>query len=72
MPHPRGRRDERILRGQLSHRAVGASRVHDLMQGPLDERFDYVVAADVAEHVPDLDTMMGSLAGMLPSGELRS
>ena len=42
-----------------------AFRVHDLMQGPLDERFDYVVAADVAEHVPDLDTMMGSLAGML-------
>jgi 2-polyprenyl-3-methyl-5-hydroxy-6-metoxy-1,4-benzoquinol methylase len=41
-------------------------RVHDLMQGPLDERFDYVVAADVAEHVPALDTMMGSLAGMLP------
>ena len=42
-----------------------AFRVHDLMQGPIDERFDYVVAADVAEHVPDLDTMMGSLAGML-------
>jgi 2-polyprenyl-3-methyl-5-hydroxy-6-metoxy-1,4-benzoquinol methylase len=40
-------------------------RVHDLMQGPLSERFDYVVAADVAEHVPDLDTMMGSLAEML-------
>ncbi|HJQ73027.1 MAG TPA: class I SAM-dependent methyltransferase [Actinomycetota bacterium] len=40
-------------------------RVHDLMQGPLGERFDYVVAADVAEHVPDLDTMMGSLAEML-------
>lgn len=40
-------------------------RVHDLMQGPLDERFDYAVAADVAEHVPDLDKMMGSLAGML-------
>ena len=42
-----------------------AFRVHDLMQGPLEERFDYVVAADVAEHVPDLDTMMASLAGML-------
>jgi SAM-dependent methyltransferase len=40
-------------------------RVHDLMQGPLEERFDYTVAADVAEHVPDLDTMMSSLAGML-------
>lgn len=39
--------------------------VHDLMQGPLEERFDYAVAADVAEHVPDLDTMMGSIAGML-------
>ena len=40
-------------------------RVHDLMRGPLGERFDYVVAADVAEHVPDLDKMMSSLAGML-------
>jgi SAM-dependent methyltransferase len=40
-------------------------RVHDLMQGPLEDRFDYAVAADVAEHVPDLDTMMSSLAGML-------
>jgi ubiquinone/menaquinone biosynthesis C-methylase UbiE len=40
-------------------------RVHDLMQGPLDERFDYVVAADVAEHVPDLDRMMESVSGML-------
>ena len=29
--------------------------VHDLMHGPLDERFDFVVAADVAEHVPDLE-----------------
>jgi 2-polyprenyl-3-methyl-5-hydroxy-6-metoxy-1,4-benzoquinol methylase len=43
-------------------------RVHDLMRGPLGERFDYVVAADVAEHVPDLDTMMGSLASMLTDG----
>jgi SAM-dependent methyltransferase len=40
-------------------------RVHDLMEGPLDERFDHAVAADVAEHVPDLDKMMSSLAGML-------
>jgi SAM-dependent methyltransferase len=40
-------------------------RVHDLMQGPLEERFDYTVAADVAEHVPELDTMMSSLASML-------
>jgi 2-polyprenyl-3-methyl-5-hydroxy-6-metoxy-1,4-benzoquinol methylase len=40
-------------------------QVHDLMQGPLDERFDYIVAADVAEHVPDLDRMMVALAGML-------
>lgn len=41
-------------------------RVHDLMQGPIaDERFDYVVAADVAEHVPDLDTFMLAMAGML-------
>jgi 2-polyprenyl-3-methyl-5-hydroxy-6-metoxy-1,4-benzoquinol methylase len=40
-------------------------RVHDLMQGPLDERFDYVVAVDVAEHVPDLDKLMSALAGMV-------
>lgn len=40
-------------------------QVHDLMHGPLEERFDYVVAADVAEHVPDLDTMMVSVRGML-------
>jgi len=40
-------------------------RVHDLMQGPLDERFDFAIAADVAEHVPDLDEMMRSLSGML-------
>jgi 2-polyprenyl-3-methyl-5-hydroxy-6-metoxy-1,4-benzoquinol methylase len=43
-------------------------RVHDLMQGPLDERFEYIVAADVAEHVPDLDKMMRSVAGMLTEG----
>lgn len=40
-------------------------RVHDLMEGPLDERFDYVVAADVAEHVPDLDVCVRAMAGML-------
>jgi 2-polyprenyl-3-methyl-5-hydroxy-6-metoxy-1,4-benzoquinol methylase len=40
-------------------------QVHDLMAGPIGERFDYVVAADVAEHVPDLDTMMASLSEML-------
>lgn len=40
-------------------------QVHDLMDGPLDERFAYIVAADVAEHVPDLDRMMVALAGML-------
>ena len=40
-------------------------RVHDLMQGPIDERFDYVVAADVAEHVPDLTVGMAAMAGML-------
>lgn len=40
-------------------------RVHDLMEGPLDERFEYIVAADVAEHVPDLDRMMVALDGML-------
>jgi 2-polyprenyl-3-methyl-5-hydroxy-6-metoxy-1,4-benzoquinol methylase len=39
--------------------------VHDLLRGPMDERFDFVVAADVAEHVPDLDALMRSLAAML-------
>ncbi len=39
--------------------------VHDLMDGPIDERFDYVVAADVAEHVPDLDVCVQAMAGML-------
>ncbi|TMK37615.1 MAG: class I SAM-dependent methyltransferase [Actinobacteria bacterium] len=39
--------------------------VHDLMKGPIDERFDYVVAADVAEHVPDLEVCMRAMAGML-------
>ena len=39
--------------------------VHDLMRGPLGERFDFVVAADVAEHVPDLDRCMEAMAGML-------
>jgi hypothetical protein len=35
------------------------------MQGPIDERFDYVVAADVAEHVPDLNKGLAAMAGML-------
>jgi SAM-dependent methyltransferase len=39
--------------------------VHDLMDGPIDERFEYVVAADVAEHVPDLDVCVQAMAGML-------
>ena len=39
--------------------------VYDLMRGPMDVRFDYVVAADVAEHVPDLDAFMAAVAGML-------
>ena len=39
--------------------------VHDLMNGPLGERFEFVVAADVAEHVPDLDLCMEAMAGML-------
>jgi len=45
--------------------------VHDIMRGPLEERFDYVVAADVAEHVPDLGVFMTAMAAMLtPSGGL--
>jgi 2-polyprenyl-3-methyl-5-hydroxy-6-metoxy-1,4-benzoquinol methylase len=45
--------------------------VHDVMHGPLGERFDFVVAADVAEHVPDLDRFMEAMAGMVtPDGLL--
>ncbi len=45
--------------------------VHDLMDGPWDGRYDYVVAADVAEHVPDLGKCMVSMAGMLtPTGRI--
>jgi SAM-dependent methyltransferase len=44
--------------------------VHDLMQGPLEDRFDFVVAADVAEHVPDLDRFMRTMAGMLTDAGL--
>jgi 2-polyprenyl-3-methyl-5-hydroxy-6-metoxy-1,4-benzoquinol methylase len=45
--------------------------VHDLMDGPWNERFDFVVAADVAEHVPDLAKCMASMAGMLtPEGRI--
>ena len=46
-------------------------QVHDLMAGPIDERFDFVVAADVAEHVPDLRVCIKTMAGMLaPDGLL--
>jgi len=55
---------EMIERARTKHPDL-RFQVHDLMQGPLDERFDYIVAADVAEHVPDLDRMMVALAGML-------
>ena len=45
--------------------------VHDLMGPSLDERFPYVVAVDVAEHVPDLDAAMRCMAAMLePEGTL--
>jgi ubiquinone/menaquinone biosynthesis C-methylase UbiE len=43
-------------------------RVHDLMGPPLDERFPFVVAVDVAEHVPDLARAMGTMAAMLADG----
>jgi 2-polyprenyl-3-methyl-5-hydroxy-6-metoxy-1,4-benzoquinol methylase len=39
--------------------------IHDVMDGPLGERFDFIVAADVVEHVPDLDRFMRSMTGML-------
>ena len=39
--------------------------VHDLMSGPLPERFDYIVSVDVAEHVPDLTRVLRTMAEML-------
>ena len=42
--------------------------VADIMRGPLEERFDYVVAADVAEHVPDVTRLMRAMGAMLSDG----
>ena len=42
-------------------------KVHDLMNDPLSERFEYIVSVDVAEHVPDLDKAMATMAGMMES-----
>lgn len=39
--------------------------VHDLMGGPLQERFAFVVAVDVVEHVPDLLQAMRTMATMM-------
>lgn len=38
-------------------------RVHDLRSEPLGERFPFVVAVDVVEHVEDLAGFMGGLSG---------
>jgi 2-polyprenyl-3-methyl-5-hydroxy-6-metoxy-1,4-benzoquinol methylase len=42
--------------------------VHDLMADALSERFEFVVAVDVAEHVPDLERAMRTMAEMLDDG----
>jgi 2-polyprenyl-3-methyl-5-hydroxy-6-metoxy-1,4-benzoquinol methylase len=57
-----------VERASRKHPAL-RFRVHDLMEGPVGERADYVVAVDVAEHVPDLDALMVALAGsVIPDG----
>ena len=40
-------------------------RVQDLMDEPPNERYRYVVAVDVVEHVPDLDRCMAGMSAML-------
>jgi SAM-dependent methyltransferase len=46
-------------------------RVQNLMDAPPKDRFPYIVAVDVVEHVPDLDRCMATLAAMLcPGGRL--
>lgn len=42
--------------------------VHDLLDAPLTERFDYVVSVDVAEHVSDLDRAIATMSEMLEVG----
>lgn len=55
---------EMVRRARLKHPDL-RFHVHDLMDGPLDERFDYVLSVDVAEHVPDLTVAMASMAATL-------
>ncbi len=43
-------------------------RVQDLMDDPPEERYPYIVAVDVVEHVPDLDRCIASMAAMLAGG----
>lgn len=42
--------------------------VHDLMGDPLSGTFDFVVAVDVAEHVPDVTRLMVSMASVVAPG----
>jgi len=44
--------------------------VHDLMSDPLPERFEFVVAVDVAEHVPDLQRSLATTGAMVADGGL--
>lgn len=42
--------------------------VHDLMGDPVNGTYDFVVAVDVAEHVPNLTRLMESMASALAPG----
>lgn len=42
--------------------------VHDLMGHPMTGSYDYVVAVDVAEHVPDVTRLMLSMTSVLAGG----
>jgi SAM-dependent methyltransferase len=45
--------------------------LHDILRGPFKERFDYVLAVDVMEHVDPPEDAMESMASMLaPGGRL--
>ena len=58
---------EMIARARVKHPGL-RFEVHDLMREPLPERFDYIVSVDVAEHVPDLNRAMKTMAAMLEEG----
>ena len=61
---------EMISRARVRHPDL-AFHVHDIVAGPLDDRFEFVVAVDVLEHVADLDGALRSMAAMLgPDGVL--